>query len=129
MERERVTGKEKNYQESVYQVVFSVDNRRHWGYSKGKQFNTKNEVLTDGLQVFWAGSLEAIPRSSLRNWLKGNCYRNYRQEAGKQEDSASALLQVSGNCCWKHWPCTKKMHDPSRPSLSSLHSVLHSSLS
>lgn len=65
MERERVTGKEKNYQESVYQLVFSVDNRRHWGYSKGKQFNTKNEVLTDGLQVLWAGSLETIPRSIL----------------------------------------------------------------
>lgn len=73
MKRERVIGREKNYQESVYLFVFNVDNRRHGGYSKAKKFNTENEVLTqllDGLQVLWAGPLGAIPRSSLHNWRK-----------------------------------------------------------
>ena len=73
MKRERVIGREKNYQESVYHLVFHVDNRRHWGYSKAKKFNTENEVLTqllDSLQVLWAGPLGAILGSSLQNWRK-----------------------------------------------------------
>ena len=120
MKRERVIGREKNYQKSVYHLVFHVDNRRHWGYSKAKKFNTENEVLTqllDSLQVLWAGPLGAILGSSLQNWRKllpwlqtGN-WEARRQCLNSAPSIRELLLEAAG-------PARRKMHDPSRPPLS-----------
>lgn len=117
MKRERVIGREKNYQKSVYHLVFHVDNRRHWGYSKAKKFNTENEVLTqllDSLQVLWAGPLGAILGSSLQNWRKllpwlqtGN-WEARRQCLNSAPSIRELLLEAAG-------PARRKMHDPSRP--------------
>lgn len=95
--------------------MFSIDNRRHWGYSKGKQFNTKNEGLTDGLQVLWAGSLEAIPRSSLHKGSKGTATSTTDRKLGSRKTAPQLCSKYQETAAGSTGPAPRKCMTPPDP--------------